>query len=189
MPETDVGRDDAELIRLCLAGEQTAFDELAARHYRRVYNVIYRMLGNREQAEDVTQETFLRVYSRLDTFQEGGSFVGWLRRIASNMSIDHLRRRREQTVSLDEQLESGVEQADTRLDAQPEDRLEMSEDSRRVVEAVQKLPGKQRAVLVLRHVEGMKIDEIARTLKMPAGTVKTLLFRGRQAIREMVGAL
>lgn len=189
MPETEAGRDDGELIRLCLSGEQAAFDDLAARHYRRVYNVVYRMLGNREEAEDVTQETFLRVYSRLDTFRQGASFVAWVRRIASNLCIDHVRRRKGQSVSLDQQFESGVELADESLDGQPEDRLEMAEDTRRVMAAVEKLSGRQRAVLVLRHVEGLKIDEIAETLKMPQGTVKTLLFRGRQAVREMVGEL
>lgn len=189
MPETEVGRADGELVRLCLAGEQAAFDALAARHYRRVYNVIYRMLGNREQAEDLTQETFLRVYSRLDTFRQGGAFPAWLRRIAANLCIDHLRRRGEQTVSLDQQLESGIEQVDESAASRPEDRLAMREDARRVVDAVQRLPDRQRAVLVLRHIEGLKIDEIARTLGMPQGTVKTLLFRGRQAVREMVGEL
>jgi RNA polymerase sigma-70 factor (ECF subfamily) len=189
MPETEAGRDDGELIRLCLSGEQAAFDDLAARHYRRVYSVVYRMLGNREEAEDVTQETFLRVYSRLDTFRHGASFAAWVRRIASNLCIDHLRRRREQNVSLDQQLESGVEQADESAGSRPDEKLEMAEDTRRVLEAMEELPPKQRAVLVLRHVEGLKIDEIAETLKMPQGTVKTMLFRGRQAVREMVGEL
>ncbi len=189
MPETDVGRDDGQLIRLCLAGERTAFDALAARHYRRVYNLVYRMLGNREEAEDVTQETFLRIHSRLDMFRQGGSFAAWVRRIATNLCIDSLRRRREQAVSLDQQLESGVEPADERAGSRPDERLAMGEDARRVVEAVGKLPARQRAVLVLRHIDGLKIDEIARTLKMPRGTVKTLLFRGRRAVRELVGEL
>jgi RNA polymerase sigma-70 factor (ECF subfamily) len=71
----------------------------------------------------------------------------------------------------------------------PEEELEMAEDSRRVLAAVQQLPGKQRAVLVLRHIEGLKVEEIAETLGMPTGTVKTMLFRGRRAVRKMVGDL
>ena len=186
---TDAGPTDDQLIRLCLEGEQRAFDTLAARHHRGVYNVVYRMLGNAEDAADLTQETFLRVYTRLDTFRQGAPFVAWVRRIATNLCIDHLRRRGETTVSLDQQVEAGIEQADTSAGASPEDKLEMTEDARRVMAAVQALPGKQRAVLVLRHVEELKVDEIARTLKMPEGTVKTLLFRGRRAVREMVGEL
>lgn len=186
-------RDDSELISLCLAGRgspadhRDAFDALVARHYRGIYNMVYRMLGNSEDAADLTQETFLRVHSRLDSFELGRSFLAWMRTIASNLCIDHLRRRGVPAVSLDERLESGVEEADRA--AALEKQVELAEDSRRVLAAVQKLPEKQRAVLVLRHVEGLKLEEIAETLRMPLGTVKTMLFRGRAAVREMVGEL
>jgi RNA polymerase sigma-70 factor (ECF subfamily) len=189
MSEIEAGRDDAALIRLCLEGEHTAFDALVARYYRGIYSIVYRMIGNAEDAADLTQESFLRVYTRLDTFRKGASFLAWARRIAVNLCIDHLRRHREQTVSLDQRLESGQQHADATPSVSPAAALEMSEDSRRVLAAVQQLPERQRAVLVLRHIEGMKIDEIARTLRMPDGTVKTLLFRGRRAVREMVGEL
>lgn len=180
--------NDDDLVRLCLHGEQGAFDALVARHYRGVYNVVYRMLGNLDDAADLTQETFLRVYSRLHTYEAGRSFLAWLRRIATNLCIDHLRHRRTPIVSLEEQAEAGVQHAASPADS-PQERLEMSEDSRRVLAAVQCLPEKQRAVLVLRHVEGLKLEEIAAALRLPLGTVKTLLFRGRHAIREMVGEL
>jgi RNA polymerase sigma-70 factor (ECF subfamily) len=186
-------RDDSELIAISLAGQgspashQDAFDALVARHYRVIYNMLYRMLGNPEDAADLTQETFLRAYSRLDTFELGRSFLAWIRTIASNLCIDHLRRRGNPTVSLDERLEAGAEQAD-RAPA-IEEQVALAEDSRRVLAAVQKLPEKQRAVLVLRHVEGLKLEEIAEALRMPLGTVKTMLFRGRAAVREMVGEL
>jgi len=179
---------DDELVRLCLHGEQGAFDALVARHYRGVYNVVYRMLGNLEDAADLTQETFLRVYSRLHTYDVGRSFLGWLRRVATNLCIDHLRQRHAPAASLDEQAEAGVQHAADPADS-PQQRLETSETSRRVLAAVQRLPAKQRAVLVLRHVEGLKLEEIAAALHLPLGTVKTLLFRGRHAIREMVGEL
>jgi len=151
--------------------------------------VVYRMLGNAEDAADLTQEAFLRVYSRLHTYQLGQSLIAWMRKVAVNLTIDHLRQRKQATVSLDEQAEAGVQHADERRAESPQDRLEMAEDSRRVLAAVQQLPEKQRAVLVLRHVEGLKLDEIAESLRLPLGTVKTLLFRGRQAVREMVGEL
>ncbi len=186
-------RDDSELIKLCLAAEgspashQDAFNALVARHYRGIYNMLYRMLGNPEDAADLTQETFLRVYSRLDSFDLGRSFLAWIRTIASNLCIDHLRRKRNPSISLDEKLASGTELADR--SPALEEQVELAEDSRRVLAAVQKLPEKQRAVLVLRHVEGLKLEEIAETLKLPLGTVKTMLFRGRAAVREMVGEL
>ena len=181
--------EDDNLVSLCLAGERGAFDALVSRHYRGIYSVVYRMLGNAEDAADLTQEAFLRVYSRLHTYQLGQSLIAWMRKIAVNLTIDHLRQRKQATVSLDEQAEAGVQHADERRAESPQDRLEMAEDSRRVLAAVQQLPEKQRAVLVLRHVEGLKLDEIAKSLRLPLGTVKTLLFRGRQAVREMVGEL
>lgn len=182
-------RDDSDLIQLCLAGHRDAFDALVARHYRAIYNMVYRMLGNSEDAADLTQEAFVRIYTRLDTFQLDRSFLAWARAVASNLCIDDLRRRGTPPVSLDEHLESGQQHADLGPGVSPEDQLEMAEDSRRVLAAVQQLPEKQRAVLVLRHIEGLKLEEIAETLRMPLGTVKTMLFRGREAVRKMVGDL
>lgn len=182
-------RDDSDLIQLCLAGHRDAFDSLVTRHYRAIYNMVYRMLGNSEDAADLTQEAFVRIYTRLDTFQLDRSFLAWARTVASNLCIDHLRRRRTPPVSLDERLESGQQHADFGPGVSPEEQLEMAEDSRRVLAAVQQLPEKQRAVLVLRHIEGLKLEEIAETLRMPLGTVKTMLFRGREAVRKMVGDL
>lgn len=189
--ERESVRDDSELIGLCLAGQQGAFDALVSRHYRGIYNMIYRMLGNSEDAADVTQEAFLRAYTRLDTFELGRSFPAWLKTIASNLSIDHLRKKKTQvgsSVSFDERVEAGVQHEDERATA-PDEQVVMADDSRRVLAAVQQLPEKQRAVLVLRHIEGLKLEEIAETLRMPLGTVKTMLFRGRAAVREMVGEL
>ena len=181
--------DDSELVRRCLEGRRDAFDALMARHYRGVYDLAYRMLGNAQDAADLTQEIFLRVYARLHTFRQGKSFLAWVRRIAANRCIDHLRRRRAPDASLEQRLESGVQHADTTPGGSPADALQMAEDSRRVLAAVQRLPAKQRAVLVLRHIQGMTLQEIADTLRVPVGTVKTLLFRGRHAVRGMVGDL
>ena len=189
MTETQSRRDDRELVALCLRGDREAFNALVARHYRGIYSMTYRMTGNAEDASDLTQETFLRVYTRLDTFDPEQSFLAWIRRIGTNLCIDRLRRRREPAVSLDQHLASGVQYADETPGASPAEAVEMAEDSRRVLAAVHRLPAKQRAVLVLRHVEGLKLEEIADTLRLPLGTVKTLLFRGRQAVRQMVGEL
>ncbi len=182
-------RDDDVLIGRCLAGERQAFDVLVARQYRGVYNIAYRMVGNADDAADLTQEVFVRAYSRLETFRLGQSLTAWLRRMTVNLTIDHLRRRWHTSVSLDERRQEGHEPAATDRQGSPQDQLEIAEDSRRMLAAVQRLPEKQRAVLVLRHVEGLKLEEIADTMQIPLGTVKTLLFRGREAIRQMVGEL
>ncbi len=189
MTETESRRQDADLVRLCLDGDREAFDALVSRHYRGIYNMLYRMIGSAEDASDLTQEAFLRVYTRLETFDPTKSFLAWIRRIATNLCIDRLRQRPGTALSLDQQTESGNEYPDSRPSGSPADAVEMAEDSRRVLAAVQQLPAKQRAVLVLRHVEGLKLEEIARTLRLPLGTVKVLLFRGRHAVRQMVGEL
>jgi len=181
--------EDEILVQRCLDGQAGAFDALVASHHRRVYNLVYRMVGNAEDAMDLTQEAFLRAYSKLHTFERGRPFLAWLRRIATNLCIDHLRRQGSPDVSLDERTESGAQHADTSPGASPEEALEVSEDARRVLDAVYRLPPRQRAALVLRYVDGMKVAEIARALRVPEGTVKTMLFRGRQAVREMVGEL
>jgi len=180
--------DDAELIRLCLAGDRNAFDDLVARHYRGIYNMVFRMLGNAEDAADLTQDTFLRIYTRLHQFRLDRPFLAWARRIAANLCIDHLRRRGEPAVSLDEHAESR-QVADTASGASPAEQVESADSIRRVLSAVQQLPAKQRAVLVMRYVEGMSLEEIASALGRPLGTVKVNLFRGRQAVRKMVGEL
>jgi len=189
MDETQEELTDSQLVQTCLEGRTGAYDALVARHYRGIYNVVYRIVGNAEDASDLTQETFLRAYSKLGTFDTSKSFVAWIRRIATNQGIDHLRRRRPSDVSLDGQMESGLQYADRDRTQSPAEAVEMAEDSQRVLAAVQQLPAKQRTVLVLRHVEGLKLEEIATTLGLPLGTVKTLLFRGRQAIRAMVGEI
>jgi RNA polymerase sigma-70 factor (ECF subfamily) len=189
MPENETVLDDTQLITHCLAGRQGAFDALVARHYRGIYNVAYRMLANSDDAADLTQEAFLRAYTHLRTFQLDRSFIAWIRTITTNLCIDHLRRRGHPPVSLDERLEAGVQHADESAGISPEDTAVIADDSRRVLAAVQQLPEKQRAVLILRHVEGLKLEEISQTLRMPLGTVKTMLFRGRAAVREMVGEL
>jgi RNA polymerase sigma-70 factor (ECF subfamily) len=183
-----VEADDSELVRCCLNGQREAFDTLMAHHYRRVYNLTYRMLGNREDASDLTQEAFLRAYTRLGTFDQNRPFLAWLRAIAVNLCISHLRRRPTRQASLDQQLDCLPPPLAAEASS-PERRLEMTETSRRVLAAVQQLPDKQRAVMVLRHVEGLDLQEIARTLRLPLGTVKASLFRARRAVREMVGEL
>mgnify|MGYP005844886243 CR=1 FL=1 len=189
MVGTEVPHDEGDLVRLCLDGDRSAFDQLVARHHRGIYNMLYRTLGDAEDAMDLTQEAFLRAYTRLDTFQQGRSFLAWLRRIAANLCIDHLRRRGQPVASLEEREEAGMEASDDRPSASPEDSVTMAEDSRRVLAALQQLPAKQRLVLTLRHLEGMSLEQIAHALRMPLGTVKVTLFRGRHTMRKLVGEL
>ena len=124
---------DRELMGYVREGNLGAFNELAERYKVRLYNFIYRVLPEREEAEDILQETFLRAYTRMETFDPARPFPAWIRRIATNLCIDRLRRRREDNSSLDQYLESGRQYADERPETSPAEAMEMAEDSRRVL--------------------------------------------------------
>lgn len=189
MAEAQASQEETVLIRRCLEGDRSAFDTLVSGCYRGIYNMLYQMTGSREDASDLTQETFVRAYSRLDSFELGRPFLAWVRRIATNICIDYRRRQKAPSLSLDQAAESGREIADAASSVSPAEQLEASDQAVRVMAAVQRLPDNQRTVVVLRHVEGMTLEEIARALRMPLGTVKVNLFRARQRVRDLVGEL
>lgn len=177
--------DDAALVRRTLGGDCSAFDTLVRRYQRQVYSLIYRMLGSAADAEDLLQETFVRAYHALHTFRQDASFLTWLYKIASNLSIDLLRTRRaRQAASLDEEIELRHEPAVTDRDYLPEDHAVRESISEMVHVAILELPERYRRVVLLRHVAEMSIEEIAEHLNMPTGTVKTHLFRARELLRQ-----
>jgi len=182
------GRDsdaiDLELVASCQNGRMECFAELVERYQTRIYNLAYRMVLNREEAEDITQEAFLNVYRALDSFK-GDRFSPWIYKIASNLCLDHLRRRRPPTVSIDAPV--GPEGDMTREIAdktnQPEDEAMAADLGLDVQRAIGRLPEKYRTVAVLRHIEDLTYEEIAEILSLPLGTVKTRLFRAREMLR------
>ena len=189
MAEAQASHEETVLISRCLEGDRSAFDTLVSSCYRGIYNMLYQMTGSREDASDLTQETFVRAYSRLDSFELGRPFLAWVCRIATNICLDHQRKRKTPSFSLDQAAETGQEIADMSPGVSPEAALESGDQAVRVMAAVQQLSDNQRTVVVLRHVEGMTLEEIARALGMPLGTVKVNLFRARQRVRELVGEL
>jgi len=175
---------DLELVVSCQNGRMECFSELVDRYQARIYNVAYRMVHNREEAEDITQETFINVYRALDTFK-GNRFSPWIYKIASNLCLDHLRRRKPATVSIDAPI--GPEGDMTREIAgetgRPEDETMTAALGLDIQRAIDRLPEKYRTVTVLRHIEDLTYDEIAEALSLPLGTVKTRLFRAREMLR------
>jgi len=181
---------DAVLVRRTLGGDAGAYDELVHRYQRQVYSLLYRMLGNASDAEDTTQETFIRAYRALRTFRQDASFLTWLYKIASNLSVDLIRSRRSKgAASLDEEIESGREPATSNREAAPEDAAMRGAVADIVQNAIMELPDRYRQVVVLRHNAGMSIEEIAQRLDLPTGTVKTHLFRARALMRERLGPI
>lgn len=175
---------DAALVQRTLRGETSAYNVLVQRYQRQVYSLAYRMLGSAEDAGDMVQETFLRAYGALKSFRQDASFLTWLYKIASNLCIDRMRARKTlSTLSLDAELEEGREPAADRF-ASPESVVVREAVSELVHKEVMHLPARYRVVIVMRHLQGLSIEEIAQQLDLPSGTVKTHLFRAREMLRE-----
>lgn len=157
-----------------LQGDQEAFARLVTRYERQVYNLAYRMLGNAEDAEDATQETFLRAYMALPSFEMGRKFSSWLLSIAANFCVDCLRRRRFAWLSLQDlsfRLASPAEEADRTVLRQ--------EEASQVQRLLNRLPEKYRLVVILRYWYDFSYEEIASTTGLSLATVKTRLHRAR----------
>ena len=181
-PEQD--RMDLRLLERCRQGHLEAFGDLVSRYQSRIHTLAYRMLHSREEAEDVTQETFLNVYRALGTFQ-GERFSPWIYKIASNLCLDFLRRRRHSTVSLNAPIgpEGDIPREIADETQLPEDVALAGALGLDVQRAIDALPPKYRTVIVLRHIEDLTYEEIAEIMVLPLGTVKTRLFRAREILR------
>jgi RNA polymerase sigma-70 factor, ECF subfamily len=177
----DLGDD--LLVERARAGDLAAFETLVERHRATVFRVAARLVGNHE-AEDVTQDAFLRAYHRLGRFRGEASFRTWLLRITHNSAMDALGRRRRQAESDDsDELERAPDVEKTR---QPAERLERSERLRRLEGKLELLRSEHRTVLVLRDVEGLSYEEIAEVADMPVGSVKGRLHRARDELIDFL---
>ncbi len=180
--------DDGQIVNRILAGEEDLFEILVRRYQVRVASHVTRMIGNREDALDLTQEIFLKVFQALDRFNPAYKFSTWLFRIAGNASIDHLRKRRPRTVPLetpDPDAGAGPfspEQRSSGLD--PFGELRNAERGSAIARAIQDLPEDFRELIALRHFAGLSYEEIAGVKNMPLGTVKNKLFRARAVLKE-----
>jgi RNA polymerase sigma-70 factor (ECF subfamily) len=175
-------RDDAELVRRSTRGDLSAFERLVDRHRPVVVRVAARIVGS-EEAEDVSQDAFLRAFHRLERFRGDAPFRSWLLRITHNAALDHLARRRPEPVD-PETLEAS-EESPSRL---PADRLEVRERIERLERKLHGLSHQHRVVLVLRDAEGLSYEEIADITDTPLGSVKGRLHRARREFVEMLRA-
>lgn len=173
---------DAELVERHRAGDLTAFDEVYDRFGRMVYNLAFRLAGNREEAADLTQETFLRIFRHLGGFAGRSALKTWIFRIALNHCRERLYRRSLETLSLDEEGENeGTLLADPARG--PEELALASDERRRVSEGLARLPHAYREAVILRDLEGLSYDEIAEVLGVRVGTVRSRIARGRDQLR------
>ncbi len=181
---------DLSLLERCRRNDAAAFDEVVGRYKNKLYNYVYRMVGNSDDAEDLTQEVFVRMFTSLDTFRRQSSLHTWLFRIAGNLCIDHFRRgkkARAHAYSLDESYpgedgEGGRELPDATFE--PHRLLEQQEMGAQIQQALGQIPDKLRAVLILHDIEDLPYEEIAQIVGCPLGTVKSRLFHARRQLRQ-----
>jgi RNA polymerase sigma-70 factor (ECF subfamily) len=182
---------DAHLIWRVRSGEREVYGQLVLRYQDRLYNVCRRVCGSEEDARDVVQDAFLKAFQGIGGFREGSSFFTWLYRIAMNMALSQRRRARIRLAApLDESHNGQMNRtADGRMrntDLSDSVGTEKNEDHQRVADALSRLDEHQRAVVVLRDMDGLSYDEIGEILELTAGTVKSRLHRARQALRDLL---
>ena len=187
---TEVGGREAALIQRCAAGDEDACAELVGEHQRMVYQLSLNLLSDHNEALDLSQEVFLRVFKTLPHFRGQSTLRTWIYRIVINQASNRQRwwrrRHRSQQVALDDPAASHGELAESRSFAMPDRVLQQNEVAGRVWAALDALPFDQRAVIVLREIDGLSYEEIAESLAVAVGTVKSRLARARQQLRELL---
>lgn len=189
VPELKAATDQEVVIR-ARTGEDAAYRELVRRYERPVFSLVFRMVRNRELAEDLSQETFIKVLNALDSYRPEFKFSSWVFKIANNAAIDHLRRRELDTLSIEgsphAETPQMIEATALQLGERGETALEEVENKElggEIERAIAKLRPEYRTCILLRHVEGRPYEEIAEILNLPLGTVKTYIHRARNELR------
>jgi RNA polymerase sigma-70 factor (ECF subfamily) len=182
-----VSTDDHRLIADSLAGNTAAFGELVRRYQDRLYNTVFRLVDNAEDALDVVQDAFLNAYQSLDSFKGDSLFFTWLYRIAVNTAIS-LKRKKRVMVRIDagSNGEAVIEPCDPSDLSKPGHALEQAEQQSRIQQALSRLSPEHRVVLVMKDMEGEKYETMADSLGVPIGTIRSRLHRARMELREIL---
>ncbi|HET9440130.1 MAG TPA: sigma-70 family RNA polymerase sigma factor [Longimicrobiales bacterium] len=182
---------DQEIVALARQGREPAYRELIGRYQRPVFSLIYRLVRDREKAEDLAQETFIKVLNAIDRYDPSYKFSSWIFKIAHNTSLDHLRKKEPETLSLDgsPHAETPSEVEASQISAisteeNPEDYAASRELGHTLEQAIGRLRPEYRTAIVLCHVEGRPYEEIAEAMGVPLGTVKTYIHRARNELKK-----
>ena len=177
---------EGETLRRCLAGDEQAYRDLVRRYQRQVFSLARRMVGSAEDAEDLTQETFVRMFRALERYDASRSFPAWLFTIATRLCIDHLRRRRVRPISMVQRDAATDEDYTLEIEDQgprPDELAVLAEEEGRVQDLIDSLPHHYRIVVMLRHQQDLSYEEIAEALHLPLGTVKARIHRARALLK------
>lgn len=184
--------NDQELVKMALAGDQKAYKALFEMHRQSIFHIALKIVRNSEEAKDLVQETFIKAFGSLKTYNSTYRFSTWLYKIAANCSIDSIRKRKIDALSLDKPI--STKEGDVQMEVadytyHPERDLFAKRKSFGIEEAIEELPDKYREVIILRHKEDKAYEEIARLLKVPVGTVKARIFRARELLKKKLKTL
>jgi RNA polymerase sigma-70 factor, ECF subfamily len=192
-----LGNDDFKLLERVRGGDRDAYRVLVEQYQKRVYNLAYSLVKNREDAADIAQDAFVKAYRSLEGFKGDASFYTWIYRITNNLCIDFLRKagpaaKVEYSDDLPDdpsaEALAGVGVLSSRLGTNPQRSALRRELAEKMEEALAQLPEKHRSILVLREVEGLSYEELAQALEIPKGTVMSRLFHARTKMQEILGA-
>lgn len=181
----DSRAEDSRYIKAALKGEQTAYRSIMKKYHDQVFNLLYRMVHEKDEVEDLTQEAFIKAFQSLKNFNEEFAFSTWLYKIATNNCIDYIRKKKLATFSIDKPIESKDSEYTFEIPDstyEPDKTMIARQRSKVLEDAINALPEKYRMVILMRHTEDKDYQEIADELKLPLGTVKAHIFRAREIL-------
>jgi RNA polymerase sigma-70 factor (ECF subfamily) len=176
------------LIQRCLAGDQLAWEQIVRQYWRKVFNVAYKFVGKHDEAEDLAQDIFLKIFKSLDTFDRRANFQTWLISISRNLCIDHYRSVRKERETIDREVDTG-ELAPATAEPGPVAALEQRDRVELLKQALSALPPTLRTAVLMRDIQEMSYQEIADRLRLPEGTVKSRINRGRTELARQIRKL
>lgn len=180
--------NDEELVKRVKSGDIDAFEDIIAKYEKRVFSLIYNVLKNENEIEDVAQEVFVKVYKNIGKFQGNSSLYTWIYRITTNLCFDYIKKRKE-VIYVDEKLQLDDSEVEFQLpsDEKLQDELyEEKELKEKLQKAISKLPDKQQMMIILRDIKGLSYEEISEVLEMKLGTVKSQINRARLKLKEIL---
>lgn len=181
--------EQEQLVAACIKGDPKAYEKLIHCFQTKIYSLAMRMLGDPDDAADVTQETFIRVFRTLNKYRGDATLATWIYRITANLCLDWLRQRKRKALSSDSPLSWGHETVKRQIEDNspgPEEQVATAELRREIQAALNKLEDHHRLAIILRDVQGLSYDEIAEVLQCPLGTIKSRINRGRQQLKQLL---
>lgn len=181
-----LGTSEEKLIKLCKAKNREGYNLLFEKYEKYIYKICYHYTASREDALDLLQEVYIKIFKAFDRFNEKQPLLPWIKRITINTCLSFIRIKREQTLSLSSPIDGGENTVEDLVASSinVEDEVGFTDTKRALEEMIKELPKDLRMVLILRHMEDMSYDEISKAMACPVGTVKTHLFRGRKILKD-----